>query len=94
MVTTYPEHVKEFWVYTLLRVVLFAASLAVVVGVWFLVDDRVPIVWAVVIAFLISGLGSYFVLGRQREAFARRVESRAERMTSRIEEMRSREDVD
>jgi Protein of unknown function (DUF4229) len=86
--------VKEFWIYTGLRILLFLASLALVVGVWFLLADSVPILWAVVIAFAMSGLGSYFLLNGPREAFARRVENRAERMATRIEEMRAKEDVD
>ncbi len=94
MVTTYPGEVKEFWIYTLLRLLLFLGSFGIVVGVWFLVDDQVPILWAVVIAFLMSGIGSYFLLDRPREAFARRVQDRADRMTAKIEEMRSKEDVD
>jgi hypothetical protein len=86
--------VKEFWIYTVLRIVIFVGSLGLVVGVWFLFDSSVPIVWAVVIAFVMSGIGSFFLLNRQREAFARRVETRAERMTAKIEEMRSKEDAD
>ena len=94
MVTAYPEGVKEFWIYTLLRVVLFLGSLGIVVGVWFLFTDEVPIIWAVVIAFVMSGLGSYFLLNGQREALAKRVDERAQRMSSKIDEMRSKEDVD
>ena len=85
---------KEFWIYTALRVVLFAASLAVVVGVWFLVTGSAPIFWAVIIAFLVSGVGSYFLLNRPRAALASRVETRAERMTAKIDEMRAKEDAD
>lgn len=85
---------KEFWIYTGLRVVLFAASLGIVVGVWFLFAESVPIWWAVVIAFLMSGIGSYFLLNAPREALARRVETRAERMSSKFEQMRAKEDVD
>ncbi|HEU5037484.1 MAG TPA: DUF4229 domain-containing protein [Nocardioides sp.] len=85
---------KEFWIYTALRLVLFAASFGIVLGVWFLVTDTVPILWSLVIALLISGIGSYFVLDRQREALARRVQTRAEAMTSKIEEMKAKEDVD
>ena len=85
---------KEFWVYTLLRLVLFLASFGVVVGVWFLVAGQAPVLWAVVIAFIVSGLGSYFLLDRQREALARRVQVRAEAATAKIEEMRSKEDAD
>ena len=85
---------KEFWIYTALRFLLFAGSLGIVVGVWFVLADSVPIVWAVVIAFVLSGLGSYFLLTGPREALARRVETRAERMTAKIEEMRAKEDAD
>jgi hypothetical protein len=90
----YPEGVKEFWIYTLLRIVLFLGSLGIVVGVWRLVDDEVPIFWAVVIAFVMSGLGSYFLLNRPREALAQRVDQRARRMTSKLEELRAKEDAD
>lgn len=94
MVTTYPEGVKEFVVYTALRILLFLASLAVVIGVWMLVAGRVPVTWAVVIAFVVSGVASYFLLNRPRAAFARRVEERAERATAKFEEMKAREDRD
>lgn len=85
---------KEFWFYTILRVVLFLGSLALVVGVWFLLADEVPIFWAVVIAFVMSGLGSYFLLNRPREALARKVDERAARMTAKLDEMRTKEDAD
>jgi ABC-type bacteriocin/lantibiotic exporter with double-glycine peptidase domain len=86
--------VREFVVYTALRIGLFVTSLAVVVGVWMLIAGEVPLLWAVVIAFVASGLASYFLLNRQREAFARRVEQRAERMQERFERMKAKEDVD
>ncbi|HWM74842.1 MAG TPA: DUF4229 domain-containing protein [Nocardioides sp.] len=85
---------KEFWIYTGLRVALFFGSLAIVSGIWAVAADEVPILWAVVLAFLLSGIGSYFLLARQREAFAQRVELRAQRATAKIEEMRSKEDAD
>lgn len=90
----YPGGVKEFWVYTLLRLALFLGSLGIVVGVWFLIDDSVPLLWAIVIAFVLSGVGSYFLLNGPRDAFARRVERRAERMSAKIEELRTKEDAD
>ncbi|KRE95626.1 hypothetical protein ASG76_08345 [Nocardioides sp. Soil774] len=84
---------KEFVVYTALRIVLFLASFGVVVGVMALVlDGRYHLFWAVVLAFLISGVGSYFILDRQREAFARRVEERAARAAAAFEERKARED--
>jgi hypothetical protein len=86
--------VKEFWVYTALRALLFVGSLALVVGVWLLAADEVPVVWAVVIAFVVSGVASYFLLAGSREAFARRVQARAERATAAFEASRSKEDAD
>jgi hypothetical protein len=94
VVTPTLDLVKEFWIYTLLRLVLFAGSFGIVLGVWLLVADQAPILWVVVIAFLMSGLGSYFLLDRPREALARRVQDRADKMTAKIEEMRSKEDAD
>ena len=94
MVTAYPEGVKEFVIYTAMRIGLFVSSLVVVTGVWMLVTGEVPVLWAVVIAFALSGIGSYFLLNRQREAFARRVEARAQRMSARYDEMKTKEDAD
>lgn len=94
MVTPTLNAVKEFWIYTALRLVLFAASFGIVVGVWFLFTDSVPILWALVIALVFSGVGSYFVLNRQREALARRVQTRAEAMSAKIDELKAKEDDD
>jgi len=54
--------VKEFVVYTGLRLLMFAATFGVVIGAWVLVGDRANVAVAVVIAFVVSGLGSYFLL--------------------------------
>ncbi len=85
---------KEFWSYTALRICLFVASAAIVFAVWALIAGEVPLLWVVVIAFAISGVASYFLLNRQREAFARRVDERARRATERFEAARAKEDVD
>ncbi len=85
---------KEFWVYTALRGLLFIATFAVVVGVWLLVADEVPVLWAIVVAFALSGIGSFFVLRGSREAFARKVQQRADRTSAAFEARRSREDTD
>lgn len=86
---------KEFVVYTVLRIVLFLASFGVVVGVMALVfDGRFNLFWAVVLAFLVSGVASYYVLDHQREAFARRVETRAAKASAAFEERKAREDED
>ena len=80
--------------YTGLRALLFLATFGVVVGIWLLAAEEVPLLWALVIALVVSGIGSYFVLQRSREAFARRVHDRAERASASFEARRSREDVD
>ena len=85
---------KEFLVYTGLRLALFVGSFAIVLGVWAALSEEVPLFWVVVIAFVISGVGSYFLLNAQREAFARRVEVRAHAASTRLEEMRTKEDAD
>ncbi len=81
-------------VYTALRLAVFAATLGVVLGVWLLVADRANLLVAVVIAFVVSGVVSYFLLARPRAAFAARVEARAERANRAFEEMRAKEDAD
>lgn len=84
---------KEFVVYTALRVVLFLAAFGVVVGVMALAfGGRYNLFWAIILAFLISGVASYFILDRQREAFARRVETRAAKAAAAFEERKARED--
>jgi hypothetical protein len=88
--------VKEFFVYTVLRILLFIAMVGLVVGVWTLLDGdgRTNLLWPVVIAFALSGVASYFLLNRQRDAFARKVEERAARASAAFEQRRGREDED
>lgn len=85
---------KEFWIYTGLRIALFLGAFGIVFGIWAAVTGDVPVIWAVVIAFIVSGVGSYYLLEHQREAFARRVDARAQRASQKLEEMRSKEDPD
>lgn len=86
--------VKEFWIYTGLRIAVFVASLGVVAGVWILVADEVPILWVIVLAFVLSGVASYVLLAGPRTALARHVEERAARAASAFEAQRSKEDTD
>jgi LPXTG-motif cell wall-anchored protein len=86
--------VKEFVVYTALRILLFIASLAIVAGIWLLLTGEAPLLWVLVLGFALSGIASYFLLNRQRAAFASRVEERAQRASARFEEMRAREDAE
>ena len=83
MVGIYPHLVKEFAVYTLLRLVLLAGSFAMVAGIWVLV-----------IAFVVSGVASYFILNRPRERFAQRVDERARRASAAFEARKAREDAE
>ncbi len=85
---------KEFVVYTGLRLLMFAATFGIVVGVWLLVGDKANVLVAVLVAFVVSGIGSYFLLNGQREALARRVEVRADRATKAFEQRKAKEDVD
>ena len=97
---------KEFWVYTLLRLGLFAGSFGIVLGIWLLaisggdwsslVRDEVDraVFWSVIVAFIVSGVGSYYLLRQQREGFAAKVEARASRVSDRLAEQRSKEDAD
>jgi hypothetical protein len=94
VVAIYPEPMKEFAVYTALRLVLFAGAFAIVAGIWLAVSDSVPVLWVLVIALVVSGLASYFLLDRQRESFARRVDERARRATAAFEAQKAHEDVD
>jgi hypothetical protein len=86
--------VKQFWVYTALRVLFFLAAAALVFGIWLAVAGSAPLMWVLVIALVISGVASYFLLGRQRAALAQHVDDRARRASAKFEEMKAKEDVD
>ncbi|MCW2835658.1 MAG: hypothetical protein JWN68_3611 [Nocardioides sp.] len=87
---------KEFAVYTGLRVLVFVASVITVMLIWSLIigSRDVPRLPVFVVGFAISGVVSYFLLNRQRDAFARRVEERAARATAAFEQRNAREDRD
>ena len=85
---------KEFWTYTLLRVALFLAALAVVGGVFALVTGRVNYVVVVLIAAIVSSALSWRLLAGPRARLADSVNARAARATARFEEHKSREDAD
>jgi hypothetical protein len=86
--------VKEFWVYTGLRLLVFAASVVLVGSVWLAVDESANVMWVLIVSLVISGFASYFVLGRQRAALARHVDERARKATTKLEELKAKEDVD
>lgn len=84
---------KEFVVYTLLRLVVLVATFAIVAGIWILAAGNLDWFWSLVIAFLVSGLASYTVLNRQRMAFAARVDARAQKATAAFEALKAKEDA-
>jgi hypothetical protein len=86
--------VKEFWIYTALRLALFAASVAVVGGIWLAVDDSANLMWVLIVSLCLSGVVSYFVLGRQRGALAHHVDDRARRASQRFEALKAKEDAE
>jgi hypothetical protein len=86
--------VKEFWTYTALRLLIFAASVAIVFGVWLAIAGSVSVMWVLVVGLLLSGVASYFLLGRQRVALASHVDARAHRAAATFDELRAKEDVD
>lgn len=92
---SYPRGVKEFAVYTALRLGLFVVCYAVLGGLYLLLfGDRGLVIWPFLLAVVVSSVLSVSLLRRQREAFALRVQQRADRAAARFEERRSREDAD
>ena len=87
---------KGFLVYTAARFGVFLATYALVVGVYLLVTDgrRLPILWPLLVAALLSTLVSAYLLRGQRDRLAAGVQARAERISARYEQMRSKEDTD
>jgi hypothetical protein len=86
--------VKEFVIYTALRLLMFVATAALVFGIWLAVAGHAPIMWVLLIALVVSGALSYVVLKRQRTALARHVDARARRASENFEKIRAKEDVD
>jgi hypothetical protein len=86
--------VKEFWIYTGLRLLFLAASVIVVGGIWLAVTDSANVMWVLIISLVISGLASFLLLDRQRAALARHVDERARRAAEKFEELKAKEDVD
>lgn len=85
---------KEWAVYTGLRLVVLAATFAIVAGIWAAAAGSFPWLPCIVIAFVVSGVASWFVLDRQRGAFAARVEHRAAKAAEAFEARRAKEDQD
>lgn len=86
---------KEFAIYSLLRLLLLVAVFVVVLGIWIKVlGSEWSIIWPLLVAFVISGVLSAFLLNRPREALAQQVEQRAHRASAKFQEMKTREDLE
>ena len=85
---------KEFWTYTLLRIVLFLATAAVAWGIYALVADTINLLVVVLVAAVVSSVLSWKLLAGPRNRFAASVEARASRASARFEEIKGREDTD
>jgi membrane protein implicated in regulation of membrane protease activity len=86
---------KEFLVYTAARLALFAATYALVVGLYVLVvGTPVPVLMTLLVAAIVSGITSVYLLRGMRERFTAKVQGRADRMAQRSEETKAKEDVD
>ena len=85
---------KEFAVYTLSRLGIFAATYAVLAGLWLVVTGTLPVFLPLLLAAVISAIASVYVLRGQREQFAAVIERRAAAASAKVEAARSKEDVD
>ncbi len=82
--------------YTLARLGLFVASYAVIAGAWVVTTGtgRVPVLWPLLLAAVVSAVASYYLLRGPRQRFAQRVDARAAAMARRFEHARAKEDED
>ncbi|MET0837908.1 MAG: DUF4229 domain-containing protein [Marmoricola sp.] len=86
---------KEFAIYTGLRLGLFVVTYAVLGWLYVGVFGKTgALLWPFLGAIVVSSLLSWKFLAPQRERFAAVIQGRAERTSARYEEMRSKEDQD
>ncbi len=82
---------RDFAVYTGLRLVLFAAAFGMF---WVALHNRLSIFPILLLALIVSSIAAIFVLRSARDRLAGTIEDRAARITRRIEESRRAEDDD
>lgn len=87
---------KEFVIYTVSRLGLFAAAYAIIVVVYLLVtgESAIPMFWPLLVAIVVSSIASVFLLRGQRERFAAVVERRAATASRRAQERSADEHPD
>ena len=82
---------KEFAIYTGLRLALFAASFGIL---WVALHTLLGIFPLLLLALIVSSILAIFVLRAARDRLAANIEQRAGRIASRIQSARSAEDED
>jgi hypothetical protein len=82
---------REFAIYTGLRLVLFAGAFGLL---WVLLHNQLTIFPILLIALMISSIASIFVLRAARDRLAGTIEDRATRISRRLDESRRAEDTD
>jgi membrane protein implicated in regulation of membrane protease activity len=82
---------KEFAIYTGLRLALFAATFGIL---WLAFHNWLTIWPLALVALIITSILSLFVLRSARERLAGKIESRADRLSARLEASRKAEDND
>jgi F0F1-type ATP synthase membrane subunit b/b' len=82
---------KEFGIYTGLRLALFAASFGIL---WVALHTLLGIFPLLLLALIVSSILAVFVLRAARDRLAANIEQRAGRIASRIQAARSAEDED
>jgi membrane protein implicated in regulation of membrane protease activity len=82
---------KEFAIYTGLRLALFAASFGIL---WVALHTLLGIFPLLLLALIVSSILAIFVLRAARDRLAANIEQRAGRIASRIQAARSAEDED
>ena len=82
---------KEFAIYTGLRLALFLVSFGIL---WVAFHNWLTTWPLALLALVITSILSLFVLKAARERLATKIESRADRMAARIEASRKAEDDD
>jgi len=88
--------VKPFVLYTLARVLLFAAAWALVwaaASVW-LEWSSVTALWTALLAMVVSSVASLWLLRDLRQRLAVHVQGRAQRIQARYETAKRKEDAD
>lgn len=79
---------KDILIYNAMRLGVFLATFSLVLSIWAVSNGgsvaTSQLMWVLIISFVVSGIASYFLLRRQREKFAVKVENVASRAARRV----------